>query len=180
MNITDTVVNYTGKPSGDRGEQHDPHAHPLLYRRRHSGSGRDEPHASRDFHPLARVAAQRAGWRSLPDHGADPAHGTHTFRICHPAARDVLVPLHTMLQEQVGMYGAIVIHPRDRKPEREAVLLLSDWSDMDPDQIERGLHFATDWFMIRKNAVQSYGEALVAGQLGPSWRTNGSACTRWM
>lgn len=70
---------------------------------------------------------------------------------------------HTMLQEQVGMYGALVIYKRDEPIVKEEVVLLSDWSDEDPMQIERSLHFATDWYMIKKQAVQSYGEALVSG-----------------
>jgi FtsP/CotA-like multicopper oxidase with cupredoxin domain len=68
-----------------------------------------------------------------------------------------------MLQEQVGMYGAIVIHKRGEKPGKEEVVLLSDWSDEKPEQIERSLHYATDWYMIRKNAVQSYAEAIGQG-----------------
>jgi FtsP/CotA-like multicopper oxidase with cupredoxin domain len=68
-----------------------------------------------------------------------------------------------MLQEQVGMYGAIVIHERNKKPKYEVVVLLSDWSDENPHQIERSLHYATDWYMIKKDAVQSYWEAIRAG-----------------
>ena len=44
--------------------------------------------------------------------------------------------------------------------------MLSDWSDENPHQIERSLHYATDWYMIRKNAVQSYAEAVKAGKVG--------------
>lgn len=63
------------------------------------------------------------------------------------------------------MYGAIVIYKKNQKPAMEEVVLLSDWSDENPHQIERSLHYATDWYMIRKNAVQSYGEAIKTGKL---------------
>ena len=86
----------------------------------------------------------------------------HTYRFIIRQSGTYWYHSHTMLQEQIGMYGAIVIHKREHKPEHEEVLLLSDWSDEKPQQIERSLHFATDWYMIRKNAVQSYTEAVVS------------------
>src|SRR3984957_18075795 len=36
---------------------------------------------------------------------------------------------HTMLQEQVGLYGAIVIHKRAAAAEKEYTVLLNDWTD---------------------------------------------------
>lgn len=92
-------------------------------------------------------------------------HGRHTFSFVIRQHGTYWYHSHTMLQEQIGMYGAIVIHPRNAKPFIEEVLLLSDWSDENPHQIERSLHFATDWYMLKKNAVQSYGESIKAGKL---------------
>ncbi|HLP92491.1 MAG TPA: multicopper oxidase domain-containing protein [Saprospiraceae bacterium] len=93
-----------------------------------------------------------------------PPHSTHVYRFVLRQSGTYWYHSHTMLQEQVGMYGAIVIQKRHKMPKyAEEVVLLSDWSDENPHQIERSLHYATDWYMIRKNAVQSYGEALVQG-----------------
>lgn len=92
-------------------------------------------------------------------------HSIHEYRFPIRQSGTYWYHSHTMLQEQVGMYGAIVIQKRDQKPKHEEVVLLSDWSDENPDQIERSLHYATDWYMIRKNAVQSYGEAISQGYL---------------
>jgi CopA family copper-resistance protein len=42
---------------------------------------------------------------------------------------------HSGFQEQTGLMGAIIIHPRSAetlKPDRDLVLLLSDWTDEDP------------------------------------------------
>ena len=46
---------------------------------------------------------------------------------------------HTRLQEQRGVYGAFVIHPRkERVPaEREYVVVVSDWTDENPMQVLR-------------------------------------------
>ncbi|HEV9038064.1 MAG TPA: multicopper oxidase domain-containing protein, partial [Puia sp.] len=74
---------------------------------------------------------------------------------------------HTMLQEQIGLYGAIVIHPRPgtEPPVHEQVVLLSDWADEKPYEIQRSLHFGTDWYSIRKGSTQDYAAAIKAHSL---------------
>lgn len=93
-------------------------------------------------------------------------HTTHTYQFVIRQNGTYWYHSHTMLQEQVGMYGAIVIYKKDQRPVNEEVVLLSDWSDENPHQIERSLHYATDWYMIKKKSVQSYGEALLKGHFG--------------
>lgn len=71
---------------------------------------------------------------------------------------------HTMLQEQSGLYGSIVIHPAKPEPQlKEYVLLLSDWTDENPHQVMRYLKRGGEWYAIKKGALQSYGEAIAAG-----------------
>ena len=78
---------------------------------------------------------------------------------------------HTMLQEQVGLYGAIVIHKRvatealakTAGAEKEYTVLLSDWTDERPYEVQRSLHYATDWYAIRKGSVQDYAAAIRQG-----------------
>lgn len=36
---------------------------------------------------------------------------------------------HTGLQEQVGLYGSIVIYPKSKKEQKEKVILFSDWTN---------------------------------------------------
>jgi len=93
------------------------------------------------------------------------SHSTHIYKFAIKQSGTYWYHSHTMLQEQVGMYGAIVIYKRAEKPKHEEVVLLSDWSNENPHQIERSLHYATDWYMIKKDAVQSYGEAIRDGYL---------------
>ncbi|RYZ80936.1 MAG: copper oxidase, partial [Proteobacteria bacterium] len=54
---------------------------------------------------------------------------------------------HTMLQEQKGVYGGIIIHPKKKAIayDRDAVLVLSDWSDEDADKIIRNLRKDGDY-----------------------------------
>jgi len=78
---------------------------------------------------------------------------------------------HSGLQEQVGMYGSMVLLKRTDDPTfRKGIddlptvpVILSEWTDYNPDNVHRMLHNANDWFAIKKNTVQSYGEAIKAG-----------------
>lgn len=75
---------------------------------------------------------------------------------------------HTMVQEQKGVYGAIVIHPQKPliKADKEAVAVLSDWSDENADKIIRNLRKDGDYYLYKKNSIRSYFGALKAGALG--------------
>lgn len=81
---------------------------------------------------------------------------------------------HTKLQEQKGMYGALVFYKRKEPGMKEYTTVLSDWSDMKAQEIDRSLHNQTDWFGIRKNTIQSYTEAIKQGYLktkiGNEWK----------
>lgn len=77
------------------------------------------------------------------------------------------------LMEQIGLYGAIVIHKKDNDPtirtadkQPEHVVLLSEWSNENPVEINRRLHVASDWYAIKKGTTQNYGEALLKGHFG--------------
>jgi FtsP/CotA-like multicopper oxidase with cupredoxin domain len=70
---------------------------------------------------------------------------------------------HSEWQEQSGLYGALVIHKRAERPQREYVLLLSDWTDEKPKEVDRSLHRGTDWYAIKKRSTQSYAEAIRDG-----------------
>jgi CopA family copper-resistance protein len=70
---------------------------------------------------------------------------------------------HTMTQEQSGLYGAFIIHERNEPPQKQYNLLLSDWIDSNPQEVERSLHNQTDWYAIKKGSTQNYAEALKTG-----------------
>ncbi|RTQ45066.1 copper oxidase [Hymenobacter gummosus] len=90
--------------------------------------------------------------------------GTHTFTFPLIQSGTYWYHSHTMLQEQNGLYGSIVIQPRQVKYElKEYVLVLSDWTDHPPKEVLRYLKRAGEWFAVQKGATQSYGEAIAAG-----------------
>ncbi|RDC58425.1 hypothetical protein DU508_05375 [Pedobacter chinensis] len=78
-------------------------------------------------------------------------HGTHWYHS------------HTGLQEQIGMYGAFIIKKRNEWDIPSIPLILSEWSNMNPNEVNRSLHAATDWFSIQKGTTQSYAEAIKSG-----------------
>jgi FtsP/CotA-like multicopper oxidase with cupredoxin domain len=64
---------------------------------------------------------------------------------------------HSRFQEQVGLYGPIVIEPRGAQrhhADREHVILLSDWTDRDPEDIYRTLKLQSDYFNFNKRTVR--------------------------
>jgi len=81
---------------------------------------------------------------------------------------------HQGLQEQSGMYGLLVFRKRDEPKMEEYPIVLSDWTDMDPKEVNRSLHNQTDWFSIQKGAIQSYAEAIRSGnfktKLANEWK----------
>jgi FtsP/CotA-like multicopper oxidase with cupredoxin domain len=48
---------------------------------------------------------------------------------------------------------------------KEYTVLLSDWTDERPYEVQRSLHYATDWYAIRKGSTQDYGQAIRHGYL---------------
>lgn len=72
---------------------------------------------------------------------------------------------HRGLQEQIGLYGALVFRKRDggameRKYNEIVPVVLSEWTDEKPSEVMRRLHTANDWYAIKKGSVQSYAEAI--------------------
>lgn len=66
---------------------------------------------------------------------------------------------HSRFQEQTGLYGPIVIEPRDgeRFPtQREHVVLLSDWTDQDPESVFETLKKQSDAFNYQKRTVGDF------------------------
>ncbi|MDF2430413.1 MAG: hypothetical protein JWP44_44 [Mucilaginibacter sp.] len=81
---------------------------------------------------------------------------------------------HQGLQQQSGMYGALVFYKRDDPKMKQYTMVLSDWTDMNPKEVNRSLHNQTDWFSIQKGSTQSYAEAIRSGnfktKLANEWK----------
>ena len=77
---------------------------------------------------------------------------------------------HSGLQEQRGLYGAIVIEPRHGHgrvhADREYAVVLSDWTDEDPHAVQRELKRGSEWYAIEKGSAHSLLGAARFGMLG--------------
>ena len=82
---------------------------------------------------------------------------------------------HTMLQEQSGVYGSIVIHPKMERLEydKELVMVLSDWTNEKPMNVLRFLKRGTEWYNWRKGTATPLNQVIARGALGAQlnfWR----------
>jgi FtsP/CotA-like multicopper oxidase with cupredoxin domain len=75
---------------------------------------------------------------------------------------------HTGLQEQKGVYGSIVIDPSESRlrPDRDYVVMLSDWTDEDTHEVLRTLKRGSEWYSVQKGSGQSILGAARIGMLG--------------
>jgi len=93
-------------------------------------------------------------------------HTTHLYTFPIVQSGTHWYHSHSRLQEQIGMYGAFIMNKRNEWDIPTLPVVLSEWTDMNPEEVHRSLKSATDWFAIQKGTTQSYGEALFSGNLG--------------
>src|SRR4051812_22272321 len=84
---------------------------------------------------------------------------TFTYRFKVTQSGTYWYHSHSRFQEQVGLYGPIVVDPRNGErhhSDREHVLLLSDWTDTDPERIYRLLKLQSDYFNYNRRTVADF------------------------
>ena len=89
---------------------------------------------------------------------------------------------HSGLQEQIGMYGSLTLLKKKDDPTfrvgiddlPQAPIILSEWTDINSNTVNRLLHTGSDWSAIKKGTVQSYTDAIKAGhfstKIGNEWK----------
>jgi FtsP/CotA-like multicopper oxidase with cupredoxin domain len=95
-------------------------------------------------------------------------HTTHLYKFPIIQSGTHWYHSHSGLQEQIGMYGSFIMNKReDDKTFRKGIddlpaipVVLSEWTNYNPNNVHRMLHNATDWFAIKKGTTQSYAEAI--------------------
>ena len=84
---------------------------------------------------------------------------THTYRFPAQQPGTYWYHSHSGLQEQAGMYGAIIIDPKGREPfrfDREYVVVLSDWHDSRPEQILANLKKQSDYYNFQQRTLMTF------------------------
>lgn len=171
--VKDTIVNFTGKNKRaiavngqipmptltfTEGDTAEIHVHNQL-----------KESTSLHWHGLY-VPNREDGVPFLTQMPIDPG-ATHIYRFAVIQNGTHWYHSHSGLQEQIGMYGSLILKKRTDDPTfRKGIddlpsvpVILSEWTDENPNNIHRMLHNGSDWFAIKKGTTQSYGEAIKAG-----------------
>jgi CopA family copper-resistance protein len=90
-------------------------------------------------------------------------HTTHLYRFAIIQSGTHWYHSHTGLQEQIGMYGSMILNKKKEPVIPTVPIVLSEWTDLNPKSVHRMLHNASDWFAIKKGTTQSYSEAIKQG-----------------
>jgi len=78
---------------------------------------------------------------------------------------------HSRFQEQLGLYGAIVVEPSIPHPvrcDRDYVLVLSDWTDANPETILSNLKQQSDYYNYHQRTVGTFLADAHSQGLGPT------------
>lgn len=105
-----------------------------------------------------RTPADMDGVPGLSFPGIAPGE-TFTYRFRVPQSGTYWYHSHSGFQEQSGLYGAIVIEPRGgyaQTFDRDYVVLLSDWSDENPETIVSNLKFQPDYYNYGQRTVGTF------------------------
>ena len=90
--------------------------------------------------------------------GIEPG-ATYSYRFPAQQSGTYWYHSHSGLQEQAGLYGAIIIDPREPEPcpyDREYVVVLSDWHDSPPETILANLVRQPDYYNQRRQTLATF------------------------
>jgi len=75
---------------------------------------------------------------------------------------------HTMLQEQSGVYGSIIIEPKEKTLDYDSdlVILLSDWTEQHAMDVLRNLKRGNEWYNIKKGTATPLSMVIGRGGFG--------------
>ncbi len=104
------------------------------------------------------LPANMDGVPGLSFHGIAPGEA-FTYRIPVRQSGTYWYHSHSGFQEQTGLYGPLIIDPREPEPfsyDREHVVLLSDWTDKDPLALYLLLKRHSDYFNFSKPTIGDF------------------------
>ncbi|NVZ99643.1 copper resistance system multicopper oxidase [Pseudomonas gingeri] len=98
------------------------------------------------------------GVPGLSFHGIDP-DGMYLYRFKVKQNGTYWYHSHSGLQEQLGVYGPLVIDAKEPEPftyDRDYVVMLSDWTDEDPVALMKKLKKQSDYYNYNKRTVSDF------------------------
>ena len=94
------------------------------------------------------LPANQDGVPGLSFDGIRPGE-THTYRFDVWQGGTYWYHSHSRFQEQRGVYGALIVDPLEPEPfsyDRDHVVILSDWTDEDPERVYHKLKKQADYY----------------------------------
>jgi len=72
---------------------------------------------------------------------------------------------HTMLQEQSGVFGTLLINPKEKTLDydKDLVLMLSDWTNEKPINVLRNLKRGNEWYGMKKGTSTPINQVIARG-----------------
>lgn len=91
-------------------------------------------------------------------HGIE-AGGDYLYRFRVRQSGTYWYHSHSSLQEQAGLYGPLIVDPLEPEPfafDRDYVVMLSDWTDMDPHRLYARMKKRSDYDNLYKRTVGDF------------------------
>ena len=104
------------------------------------------------------LPANMDGVPGLSFNGIRPGE-THTYRFTVRQGGTYWYHSHSGFQEQRGLYGALIVEPRELEPfsyDRDHVVMLSDWTDEDPDRVFAKLKKQAHYYNFNRRTVGDF------------------------
>ncbi|MFV3338182.1 copper resistance system multicopper oxidase [Pseudomonas sp. 43(2021)] len=104
------------------------------------------------------LPANMDGVPGLSFHGIAP-DGMYEYRFKVQQNGTYWYHSHSGFQEQIGVYGALVIDAKEPEPftyDRDYVVMLSDWTDEDPARVLSKLKKQSDYYNYHKRTVGDF------------------------
>ncbi|MDQ2861943.1 MAG: copper resistance system multicopper oxidase, partial [Pseudomonadota bacterium] len=105
-----------------------------------------------------RLPANMDGVPGLTFKGIMPGE-TFTYRFPIVQSGTYWYHSHSGMQEQTGLYGAVVLEPKQRPPyafDREYVIVLSDWTDENPMTVVANMKMQGDYYNFHQRTLGTF------------------------
>lgn len=117
------------------------------------------------------LPANMDGVPGLSFHGIRPGE-TFSYRFPVKQSGTYWYHSHSGLQEQVGLYGALIIEPREPeafKVDRDYVVMLSDWTDENPHHLLANLKKQASYYNYQQRTVADFFRDVREQGLKAAW-----------
>ena len=111
---------------------------------------------------------QMDGVPSISFNGIAPGE-TFTYRFTLEQSGTYWYHSHSGFQEMTGMYGALIIEPREGElypVERDYIVQLSDWTDEEPMRVFNKLKIKSDLYNFNQPTIGDFFQDVTSGGLG--------------